>query len=176
MTLHPDAEGDATTIVSVPCDRVVHHRQYSGSHRRRHHAASGSGCNRCSCARMSSTICSVPGLRRAVLVGVVWVVAGAGATAQQAPATLSPDQQREFLLTAKVVSSRPAGKGVTGTLRLTLSDGTVTHDAGFQAIDERMKPEDRARGKRRPASITSSTSIATASRRMRSRGCSASTT
>jgi len=82
-------------------------------------------------------------------VGLVWVVAAAGATAQQAPATLSPDQQREFLLTAKVVSSRPAGKGVTGTLRLTLSDGTVTHDAGFQAIDDRMKPEDRARGKRK---------------------------
>lgn len=98
---------------------------------------------------MSPAICSAPRLRRAVLVGVVWVVANAGATAQQAPATLSPDQQREFLLTAKVVSSRPAGKGVTGTLRLTLSDGTVTHDAGFQAIDDRMSTEDRARGKRK---------------------------
>ena len=28
VTLHPDAEADATTIVSVPYDRVVHHRQY----------------------------------------------------------------------------------------------------------------------------------------------------
>jgi hypothetical protein len=98
---------------------------------------------------MSSITCSVPGLRRAVLVSVIWVVAGAAATARQAPATFSPEQQREFLLTAKVVSSRPAGKGVTGTLRLTLSDGTVTHDAGFQAIDERMTLEDRARGKRK---------------------------
>jgi hypothetical protein len=29
VTLHPDSEGAATTIVSLPYDRVVHHRQYS---------------------------------------------------------------------------------------------------------------------------------------------------
>ena len=29
VKLFPDAEGEATTIVSVPYDRVVHHRQYS---------------------------------------------------------------------------------------------------------------------------------------------------
>ena len=28
VTLHPDADGDATAIVSLPYDRVVHHRQY----------------------------------------------------------------------------------------------------------------------------------------------------
>jgi hypothetical protein len=28
VTLHPDVDGDATTIVSVPYDRVIHHRQY----------------------------------------------------------------------------------------------------------------------------------------------------
>jgi hypothetical protein len=27
--LHPDAEGEATAIVSLPYDRVTHHRQYS---------------------------------------------------------------------------------------------------------------------------------------------------
>jgi hypothetical protein len=98
---------------------------------------------------MSSRIWSVPRLRRAVLAGVLWLVAGGFASAQQSPATLSPVQQREFLMTAKVVGSRPAGKGVTGTLRLTLSDGTVTHDAGFQTIDDRMTTEDRVRGKRK---------------------------
>ena len=50
--------------------------------------------------------------------------------------TLTKEQIKQFLLTAKVVSSRPAAKGVTHTLRLTLSDGNVTHDASFQPIDE----------------------------------------
>ena len=29
VMLHPDAEGEATVIVSLPYDRVAHHRQYS---------------------------------------------------------------------------------------------------------------------------------------------------
>jgi hypothetical protein len=29
IRLYPDAEGDATTIVSIPYDRVVQHRQYA---------------------------------------------------------------------------------------------------------------------------------------------------
>lgn len=28
LTVHPDIEGTATTIVSLPYDRIVHHRQY----------------------------------------------------------------------------------------------------------------------------------------------------
>jgi hypothetical protein len=34
------------------------------------------------------------------------------------------------------VGSKPAAKGITNTWRLTLSDGSVTHDASFQSIDE----------------------------------------
>jgi hypothetical protein len=49
---------------------------------------------------------------------------------------LNKDQIKQFLSSAKVIKSKPVGKGVTGTLRLTLSDGTITHDASFQAIDE----------------------------------------
>jgi hypothetical protein len=51
-------------------------------------------------------------------------------------ATLNKEQIKQFLLTAKVVKSEHAKKGITDTLRLTLSDGNVTHDASFQAIDE----------------------------------------
>jgi hypothetical protein len=51
--------------------------------------------------------------------------------------TLSKDQMKQFLLTAKVIRSRPANKGITSTFRLTLSDGTLTHDAHFQPVDER---------------------------------------
>ena len=49
---------------------------------------------------------------------------------------LSKDQIKQFLLTAKVIRSRPANKGITSTFRLTLSDGTLTHDAHFQPVDE----------------------------------------
>jgi len=58
-----------------------------------------------------------------------------------APATpgLSIEQQEEFLKKAKVLRTRGAGKGVTGTVRATLSDGTITHDASIQTIDESMR-------------------------------------
>lgn len=47
-------------------------------------------------------------------------------------------QVKQFLLTAKIVGSHGSKKGVTDTHRLTLSDGTITHDASFQAIDEHL--------------------------------------
>ena len=50
--------------------------------------------------------------------------------------TLTKEQIKQFLLTAKVVHSQRSKKGVTHPWRLTLSDGTVTHDASFQSIDE----------------------------------------
>ncbi len=50
--------------------------------------------------------------------------------------TLTKEQIKQFLLTAKVVHSAGAKKGITHTSRLTLSDGTITHDASFQPIDE----------------------------------------
>jgi len=51
-------------------------------------------------------------------------------------AALTKEQIKQFLLTAKIVGDQPAKKGVTDTRRLTLSDGTITHDASFQPIDE----------------------------------------
>jgi hypothetical protein len=50
--------------------------------------------------------------------------------------TLTKEQTTQFLLTAKVVKSQRSKKGVTNPWRLTLTDGTVTHDASFQTIDE----------------------------------------
>jgi hypothetical protein len=49
---------------------------------------------------------------------------------------LSREQMKQFLLTAKVLSSRQTNKGVTLPWRLTMSDGSLTHDGGFQSIDE----------------------------------------
>ncbi|HZQ24466.1 MAG TPA: hypothetical protein VFA89_16880 [Terriglobales bacterium] len=51
-------------------------------------------------------------------------------------ASLTNDQIKVFLRTAKVVNFKESKKGVTHTTRLTLSDGTITHDASFQGIEE----------------------------------------
>ena len=58
----------------------------------------------------------------------------------QAPAppaaSLSDAEMEQFLLHAKVLKSKGASKGVTASLRATLSDGKLTHDAHIQTIDE----------------------------------------
>ena len=78
--------------------------------------------------------------RRAVremvaFVAVATLLAASPALAQQA---LTPEEQENFLKTAKVIRTRDAGKGVTGTLRATLSDGVLTHDASIQTVDISM--------------------------------------
>ena len=65
--------------------------------------------------------------------------------ASQEP-TLTKEQIREFLLTAKVVKSEHTKKGITDPWRLTLTEGTVTHDASFQAIDEHKATKQLATG------------------------------
>jgi hypothetical protein len=75
--------------------------------------------------------------RAVTLVVVLSLLGTAPAVAQQA-VSLTPEQQEQFLKTAKVIRIRNAGKGVTGTLRATLSDGTVTHDAQIQTVDITM--------------------------------------
>jgi hypothetical protein len=62
----------------------------------------------------------------------------AAAAAPTAP-PYSVDQQEEFLKKAKVLRTRSAGKGVTDTTRATLTDGTTTHDASIQTIDQSMR-------------------------------------
>ena len=51
-------------------------------------------------------------------------------------ANLTKDQIKQFLLTAKIVKSKQSSKGITNPWRLTLTDGTITHDASFQKVDE----------------------------------------
>jgi hypothetical protein len=60
------------------------------------------------------------------------------APAPAAAAELSVERIRDFLKTAKVIRTRSTEKGVTAPKRLTLSDGDITHDAVFQAIDDRQ--------------------------------------
>jgi hypothetical protein len=73
--------------------------------------------------------------RELILAAVACLTCQLFVVAADEPA-LTKEQIKQFLLTAKVIDSRPASKGVTHTWRLTLSDGTLTHDAHFQPIDE----------------------------------------
>ena len=73
------------------------------------------------------------------LVAVLLAVSGLSLPAQESPASaarLSDAQIEQFLLHAKVLSAHGAGKGITGSKRATLSDGTLTHDAQIQSVDE----------------------------------------
>ena len=56
--------------------------------------------------------------------------------AADASSALTLEQKEEFLRTAKIVKTYSVPKGVTSTMRVTLSDGTITHDASVQRIDE----------------------------------------
>jgi hypothetical protein len=73
--------------------------------------------------------------RAFVLVAAFLVLVPLVAASAQSPALGRRDQE-EFLRTARIVSSAPTSKGVTKPARVTLSNGTLTHDAQFQAVDE----------------------------------------
>ncbi len=55
---------------------------------------------------------------------------------------LTEEQKRDFLLNGKVVNYRQIGKGITNPYRLTLSQGSMVHDAAFQSVDE-YRPQKR---------------------------------
>ncbi len=74
-------------------------------------------------------------LRNGLIVIMAGVTLSVAAKAADDP-PLSKEQIKHFLETAEVTKSRPSSKGVTHPWRLTLSDGTITHDASFQPIDE----------------------------------------
>lgn len=74
--------------------------------------------------------------RSRILVGILaltWLTVSADASGQR----LSRDAVEEFLRTAEVVEAERVGSGTTLPWRLTLSDGTTTHDALFQTVEDR---------------------------------------
>jgi len=69
-------------------------------------------------------------------VGAVFAAAPRQVSVPQAATPALTDQQMEtFLRKARIVRTRPASKGTTGSLRTTLSDGVITHDAHVQTVD-----------------------------------------
>jgi hypothetical protein len=81
-----------------------------------------------------------------VLLAAMVVMGGRPVLGQTAAPAAAPAldvaAQAEFLRTAKVIRSRTISRGVTVPYRLTLTDGTVTHDAAFQSIQERRSQAD----------------------------------
>ncbi len=65
----------------------------------------------------------------------IFLLASASLAWAQGPA-LTVEEKRAFLRSAEVVGAEQTSKGVTQPWRLTLSDGTLTHDAGFQSVDQ----------------------------------------
>jgi hypothetical protein len=53
-----------------------------------------------------------------------------------APAPSSLEWKEEFLRSAQILDQKTAAKGITSTLRATLTDGSVTHEASIQRINE----------------------------------------
>jgi hypothetical protein len=84
---------------------------------------------------------------RRLFVAAAVCLIGSQAVSAADETTLTKEQIKTFLLKAKVVGSKQSGKGVTSPWRLTLSDGTITHDASFQAIDEHKPTATLASGK-----------------------------
>ena len=79
-------------------------------------------------------------LRRSLIVGGLLLAQAGWLAAQQAsPITqpaLTPAEMEAFLLNATITRTRDVGVGVTGTTRVTLSDGRITHDAHVQSVDQ----------------------------------------
>jgi len=76
-----------------------------------------------------------------LLAGSLWLAAaclaqGSVPVTQSTEPNLTAEQERDFLLNAKVVASKQLGKGITHPWRLTLSNGVLTHDAALETVDE----------------------------------------
>lgn len=86
-----------------------------------------------------------------MFAGVVFLAAALAQVPAPAPppspsSALTDAQIENFLLHAKVGKVRTMGRGVTLSLRATLSDGTLTHDAQIQQVDEKKPQFDTGRG------------------------------
>src|ERR1700693_6471085 len=76
-------------------------------------------------------------LSRRTVLATFLVLGATCSRAADAASDLTYEQKEAFLRTAKIVSEKPAKKGTTDSVRVTLSDGKITHDASVQTIDER---------------------------------------
>lgn len=90
---------------------------------------------------------SAPPRRLACAMLAVVISALVSSLAAQEP-QLTPEQMKEFLLKADIISSRGLPIGITRPERLTLRMGDLTHDAGFNYADERKSLQTFGDGRR----------------------------
>jgi hypothetical protein len=69
-----------------------------------------------------------------IVLILAWPAGGGQEPAGGAPA-LAPAEMEALLLKGRIVRTRGAGQGVTKSLRVTMSDGALTHDAHVQTVD-----------------------------------------
>jgi hypothetical protein len=50
--------------------------------------------------------------------------------------SLTDEEKEQFLKKARILGTRELSQGITGSLKAKMSDGTVTHDAHIQTVDE----------------------------------------
>jgi hypothetical protein len=62
-------------------------------------------------------------------------LAFAGQATKVSGSQLTPGEMETFLLKARILDSNDAGGGVTGSRRVKMSDGKITHDAHVQTVD-----------------------------------------
>jgi len=74
-------------------------------------------------------------------------ISASGQSSPKDEPNLSDEQKKEFLLKAKVIASKQSSKGITHPWTLTLTDGTITHKASFQPVDERKDSMTLASGR-----------------------------
>lgn len=74
--------------------------------------------------------------RLIILVALTLGFAALPSARQATLPVLTDAQKEEFLRSARIVEARELSKGITGSLRATLSDGTLTHDAHIQDVDQ----------------------------------------
>ena len=80
----------------------------------------------------------ISGLPLAARVGGLAFILALPVHAQEpgiAPPALTTAEMETFLLKGRIVQKRDAGSGVTGSLRVTMTDGTLTHDVHVQVVD-----------------------------------------
>lgn len=63
--------------------------------------------------------------------------------AARSAATMSRAEMRTFLITARIIGEQKTTRGITAPKRLTLTDGVVTRDAGFQSVNDVIPPSAR---------------------------------
>ncbi len=75
---------------------------------------------------------------RIALTAVFLATLSSIASGQDVQTQLSKEEMKQFLLSARIIAHKDLKKGVTRPMRLSLTDGRLTHDAAFSMVEEQL--------------------------------------